>query len=143
MSSQNGSSESAGAIRLTPTMFGCGILVISFFLPWLSILGVNISGVNLHEVWGPGQFTWLIPVIAGGALISAFMGKRDGVLAQIAGGIPFIFLAVGLNQIGPDLMKGLEIGGWGTLLSGLFLLCVAPRLKKGSGAKPIEPPPLQ
>ena len=98
-------------------------------------MGLNVAGFDLHKVWGPGRFVWTIPATALGATILGVMGRKNIALAQIAGGIPLVFFVVALYRYGGDLFSGLSFGGYLTLLSGIFLLCVAPRIgKKGDSA---------
>jgi len=61
-------------------------------------------------------------------MVLGFAGKRHVELAQIAGGLPLIGLAVALYQNGRELFQVLLVGGYATLISGVFLLVVVPRL---------------
>jgi hypothetical protein len=130
-SSDHTSSSGASA---SPVMIGCLVLIVSFFLPWVSILGKTAAGYELQQIWEPGPFLWAIPSLAAIAMAIGFTGKRNVEVAQVAGGIPFVFLGVALFEFGGDVMNALSIGAYGTLISGVFLLCVAPRLVKNEAA---------
>lgn len=86
-------------------------------------------------MWKPGSYLWAIPAIAAIAAALEFSGKRSVEVAQVAGGLPLVFFAVALYQFGSDVINALSIGAYGTLLSGIFLLCVVPRMAKKKCAR--------
>ncbi len=125
----NPPNDSVSASRVSPATVGCIVLVVAFFLPWIKFLGSNVGGHQLHNLWNAGPYVWAIPGLAVIAIAIGLSGKDNTKLAQVAGSVPFIFLAFALYRFGADLMKHLLIGGYLTLIAGLFLLLVAPRLK--------------
>lgn len=120
----------------SPVTIGCIVLIVSFFLPWISILGAGVGGYEIHQLSSHWMWLWSIPVAGVAALVLGFAGKRNIEVAQIAGGLPLVGLAVALYQNGLDLIRALQIGAWATLGSGLFLLCIAPRLRRKAAAQP-------
>ncbi len=129
----NPPNDSVSASRVSPASVGCIVLVVAFFLPWIKFLGVNVGGHQLHEIWNAGPYVWAIPALAVIAIATGLSGKDNTRLAQLAGGVPFVFLAVALYRFGEDLLKHLLVGGYLTLLAGFFLLSIAPRLKSTNG----------
>jgi len=91
-------------------------------------LGANLAGFELHKIWSLGRFAWAIPVAAASAAVLGLLGRPNVQIAQLAGGLPLVFLAVALYQFGGDVFSALSFGGYVALLSGLFLLCVVPRM---------------
>lgn len=128
MTAQTTNSDSGAAIRVSPVTAGSIVLLISFFLPWISILGVGVAGYQLYEMWKPGAYLFVIPALAVGALALGFSGHKNMAIGQLAGGAPFVFLAIVLYESGSAFLESIAIGGYLTLASGGFLLCVAPRL---------------
>lgn len=124
------STDSAARLRASPATIGNVILVAAFFFPWINIFGMGLGGYELHKVWKAGPYLWLIPFAAIIAIILEAQGRRAQPLAQVAGGIPLVFLALALYQSGADLFKTLQFGGYLTIITGFFLLCVLPRLGK-------------
>lgn len=127
--------ESTVSIKASPATIGCFILLISFFLPWIRFLGTGVAGYEVGKLSSSWQWLWAIPVLSGIAIMLGLSGKRHVEVAQVAGGLPLIGLAVALYQNGTDLFSALLIGAWTTLLSGVFLLCVAPRLGRKAAAQ--------
>lgn len=130
MNPNTNTADSGTAIKVSPATAGSFILLVSFFLPWIKFFGSNLAGFELREIWKPGPYLWSIPVTAAVAIVIGLSGRKNVGVAQLAGGLPLVFLSVALYQFGADLFKGIAIGGWLTLISGTFLLCVAPRIGK-------------
>ena len=128
MSQQSTQAPSSAAVSVSPATIGSFVLFVAFFLPWINLLGVNLAGFDLHKIWEPGRFAWVIPVAALGAVVLGLVRRPNVALAQLAGGLPFIFLALALFRYGGELFQIVSIGGYVMLLSGFFLLCVVPRL---------------
>ena len=122
--------DTGTTIKVSPATAGSVILLVSFFLPWVNIMGGSVAGYQLRQIWAPGPYLWSIPALAAIAIAMGMAGRNNIAIAQSAGGLPLVFLAVALYQFGGDLFKGVAIGGWLTLISGVFLLSVAPRFRK-------------
>jgi hypothetical protein len=91
-------------------------------------MGATVAGNELHKIWGIGQYLWAIPAAAVIAALLGFTGRKNMEMGQLAGGLPLVFLAIALYKFGEGLFKGLLFGSYLTLATGVFLLCVAPRL---------------
>lgn len=126
----NSTSPESTAIKVSPATVGSFVLLVSFFLPWLGMLGESVAGFELHKIWVHGSYLWAIPAAAALAITLGAAGHRNMEVAQIAGGLPLVFLSLALYQFGSDLFKAITVGGYLTLVSGVFLLCVAPRLSR-------------
>ena len=131
--------ESTVSVKVSPATIGCLILLVSFLLPWISFLGTSVPGYQIGKLSSNWLWLWAIPVASGIAIILGLSGKRHIEIAQIAGGLPLVGLAIALYQNGKDLFPALLIGAWATLISGVFLLCVAPRLARKVAAQAPAP----
>ncbi|MFG1496634.1 hypothetical protein ABMA57_08370 [Saccharospirillum sp. HFRX-1] len=119
------------------------ILVIAFFLPWINIGGfLSFSGYEIVELsQGLNQFAalgnqsgspdpslyffylvYLIPIFAVLTVILNAYQKNSRVAAIVAGVVPFLFLVYGFTQGGSDIIQGMAIGSWLTLLAATALL---------------------
>lgn len=113
----------------TASVVGSLLLIVSFFLPWIQFLGIDFAGYEIPKLSDSWMWLWAIPVLSGVATLLGFAGKRHVAIAQFAGGLTLIALVVSILQNGSDIFSIIRVGGWGALLSGLFLLCIAPRIK--------------
>lgn len=138
MNPESSTSDSGTAIKASPASVGSFVLLVSYFLPWLSFLGGSVAGYDLHKLWKPGEFAFAIPLLAVCAVGAEMTGhKKIGTtVGQIAGGVPLVLLSVALYQFGADLFNGISVGGWLTLISGFFVLCIAPRIGKPDASEP-------
>jgi hypothetical protein len=109
------------------------IVCASFFMPWVSFLGANMSGLDIQKNFTSYKLVWLLPTLAIITFLLNIVGVRDNVVRRIAGLCPFIILAYALNQMGSDLFKIVMIGGWLALIGGAMLICIP------NGRKPVNP----
>jgi hypothetical protein len=116
-------------------LIGIAAIVVcaSFFLPWVTFLGANMSGLDIQKNFTSYKLVWLVPTLAVITLVLNFAGVRDNVVRRIAGLCPFVILAYALNQMGSDLFKIIMIGGWLALIGGVALICIP------NGCKPANP----
>lgn len=103
-------------------------MILFFFTPWAQLLGVSVSGYDLQKLGSYGNFAWLIPVSSGITIVAGLYGKSQTELAQLTGALPILGLVYGLVKVGSDLFHILAIGAYLTLLTGLALLFVTPRI---------------
>jgi hypothetical protein len=104
-------------------------LCISFFMPWVNILGANVSGMDIQKNFSSYRLVWLVPVLALITLLLAIAGQNTNVIRRIAGICPFIILAYALSQMGSDLFQAVGAGGWLALIGGVALICI-PNARK-------------
>ena len=97
-------------------------LIVSFFLPWVQVLGIGASGYNFSQLGSYGNLTWLIPISAGITLLLGLNGRDAKPLQWVTGLMPWALLAYALVEIGSDLFQGLAIGAYLSLLSGALLI---------------------
>ena len=104
-------------------------LGICFFLPWVNILGGNISGFDLQKA-GEGQLLlWSIPIFC---LITIFAGltKRSQQIAgQLSGTLPFVVGVYWYMNLGKDMFQILTFGAYLSLAFGAALLVLSRKSK--------------
>jgi len=116
------------SVKVSPAVIGCFILLVSFFLPWITFLGRAVPGYQIDKLSSDWRWLWAIPSLSAIVIALGLSGKRHIEIAQIAGGLPLVGLAIALYQNGKALFPALLVGAWLTLISGAFLCCIAPRL---------------
>lgn len=104
-------------------------LLACFFLPWISFLFGKVSGFDFTKSGGLYLSLWAIPVFCILTFFAGVTKTSQQNAAIFTGLLPFVALAVGLADIGPELFKVLEIGGYGSLIFGLLLVILPSRLK--------------
>jgi hypothetical protein len=132
ISNQNSSSGavSQGISRTSAILMLCAFgLVMSFFLPWVTLLGNSRSGFDVQKAAEGLQVHWLIPGLATLAVIAAFNGRGQRLPALLAGAMPFLAAAFWFNEVGPDLLKLLGYGAYLSLGFGAALILIAWRVK--------------
>src|SRR5947209_17283291 len=119
---QTQSSEAAPAASTSPSTSAisqgiglcAGIVSVSFFLPWINIIGLKPSGFDFVQKSGSASILlWAIPFFGIVALIAA-MAKSSGVrtAGQLAGVVPLFVLGYGFYDSGVDLLKVLDLGAY-------------------------------
>jgi hypothetical protein len=92
---------------------GAGAVVVGAFLPWVSVLGRSVLGIQAD-----GVFTLVLAAIGGGGAYYFDWNKRAMLVAAVAGGLVTLislidltgFAAIGLYL---TLAGGLALGGGG------------------------------
>ncbi len=102
-------------------------LTVCFFLPWLRIFFVKLSGFDYQRLSDEGKSFWLMPILCVATLVAGFTGRSQKVVGQLAGLTPFAILVYGLIKLGSDLIKALEPGGWLALVLGAALFILTRR----------------
>jgi len=100
-------------------------LIISFFLPWIQILGGGPSGLDFTKIGGIYTLLWLLPIVAFFAVIGGLSGKQYQTPGQLAAAITLSILCYALYHIGPDLFKALGIGGWVSIATSVILIVIS------------------
>ncbi len=115
-------------------------LLAAFFLPWVQIFGVGLSGYNFGQVGSYGNYAWVVPILAAATILRSFTGGNNRGIGAIAGIVPLGAILYGLISLGgeggPDAAKGivniaeqvLSIGGWLTIIFafGIIIAAFAP-----------------
>jgi hypothetical protein len=105
------------------------ILGASFFMPWATFWGGNISGLEIQKNVDSYKLVWLLPACAAITLLLNVAGAQSAIVRRIAGLIPFAILAYSLNKLGSDLFQILSWGGWVALAAGIVLIIVPSPVK--------------
>jgi len=100
------------------------VLAASFFMPWMTFFGANITGLDIQKNFPSYKLVWLLPAGAAITLVLAMAGKATAWDRRIAGTVPFAILAYSLNKFGSDLFRLLSWGGWVALAAGIVLVIV-------------------
>ena len=114
------------------------ILVIAFFLPWVSLDFISLSGFNLAGIGGASFLLWAIPLLSIGVLVSKFMDldewfrlwfhlpnrkKISTYLPHASGAVPLFYVLSSRFQEGQISYEGAGIGIYLTFVaSGVMLL---------------------
>jgi hypothetical protein len=106
------------------TSLAAAVLLASFFTPWATFFGGNISGLDIQKNFESYKLVWLLPACAGVTLALNLAGAPTGLVRRIAGAVPFALLAYSLNKFGSDLFQILSWGGWLALAAGIVLIVV-------------------
>jgi len=106
------------------TSAAAAVLLASFFAPWATFLGGNISGLDIQKNFESYKFVWLVPAIAGVALVLNMAGLRTATVRRAAGGVPVAILIYSLNKFGSDFFQLMAWGGWLALAAGIVLIVV-------------------
>ncbi len=121
------------------TVIGNGLLVISFFMPWISAIGwfsLSVSGYELTKLPSEGLeklfgiIVWLVPIAGGVAeyltLTKNTNAKKITNIAFVVAIIVWVwFLINGISDIGlGNLFKAMGIGLY-VMLAGIICLAIA------------------
>lgn len=111
------------AIACAISLFTC------FFLPWLRILIVQLSGAMLARYGGYYTLLWLMPLFCLFTIIACLVKNGERSAAQVAGLSPFVALTFAVYDSGRQITQTFEVGAWASLLFGLILFLLGCRLK--------------
>lgn len=117
---------------LSPISICAALLTFSFFLPWVSIKGINASGYQISELaqllnLPMASFVWLVPASGVILLLASIYRRAINSLAILAGIISlggFIFLCAALYENGfgdYEYVSALGMGAWIMLVLGALL----------------------
>lgn len=108
------------------TLCALGVL-LSFFLPWITLLGANISGYQFQGLFGGrALLLWSIPIFSIITIFATATNRNPRNAAQLAGALPFAVLGYGLYNVGQDIFQALGFGAYLGLVAGLALI-ILPR----------------
>jgi hypothetical protein len=112
-------------------------MLAAFFMPWIQLFGVGMSGYNLGRLGSFGNYAWAIPILAGATILLTFSGINNRGIGALAGAFPLGALAYGLIRLsneGPpgaiqDALKMaqhvLSIGLYLTIIFSVAIIIVA------------------
>jgi hypothetical protein len=122
--------KESGSLSISHLISFCAIgLGICFFLPWFSFLFVKPSGFDFAKDGGVYLLLWILPFFCVLTFFAGVTKTSQRNAAIFTGILPFVILGIGCTNLGADLLKALEIGGYGGLGFGLALIvlpCLEP-----------------
>lgn len=86
----NAAAAAQSSLSITPISICAAGLLVSFFMPWIKVFFVSVSGADIAKAAGEfdigsGQFLWLIPVMAIVTLVAGLIKKGQNGLAILSG----------------------------------------------------------
>lgn len=132
-------------------VFSCGLMA-GFFMPWLQIFGVGVSGYQIGRFGSYGNYTWIIPVLAGVTILMSLARMPNRGIGALTGLVPIGALGYALARIAEQSRpRGTEqifeiaqhvfsVGGYVTLACSVGLLLAAITSPAPVGA-PVIPQP--
>jgi pSer/pThr/pTyr-binding forkhead associated (FHA) protein len=118
------------------TICAAGLLA-AFFLPWVQLFGVGVSGYDLGKLGSYGNYAWIIPILAGAAILVSISGASNRGIGALAGIVPLAAIGYGLLRLsrdgGIDATRGvlelaghvLSIGAWLTIILSISIIVAA------------------
>lgn len=106
-----------------------------FFLPWIKILGVGVSGFQIQKLGQDGLIFWLIPVMSSIAVLAGMIGKSQKDAAMLAGITPFgivIYFCIQAGNNYQQIIDALGAGAWVALVIGFLMIVLSFNLKNAN-----------
>ena len=101
-------------------------LIVAFFLPWVSMGFLSVSGYDLAATGGAATLVFLLPLLAIAVLANDSMNFLDAdkskYLTYATGGIPIIYIVARLIDLGGDFFSGASIGIYLTLIASIAMI---------------------
>jgi hypothetical protein len=104
-------------------------LGVSFFLPWASIFGGNISGFDLQKAGGEQRLLWAIPIFCAITIFAGVTKRSQQIIAQLTGVLPYVVGVYWYIRLKDDFFHVLTFGAYLSLIFGAALL-ILPRSQK-------------
>jgi len=105
-------------------LFGLALFVL-FFLPWLSVLGVPVSGFQMAKTGGDGRLFCLVPLGALWAIFADIKGRNIRIAKLVAGIIPLLLFADAYQDLGKSIWDLMQ-PAWFGILGVSFVLILLP-----------------
>jgi hypothetical protein len=105
-------------------------LGICFFLPWFNMLFARPSGYDLTKAGDAYLLLWMLPLFCVLTFFAGVTKTSQKNAAYFTGILPFAIVTVGCFNLGTDLLKALEFGGYASLGFGLALIVLSLGLKQ-------------
>jgi hypothetical protein len=77
-------------------------MLAAFFMPWLQLFGIGMSGYNLGTLGSYGNYAWAIPILAGGTILLSFAGVNNRPLGAFTGIVPLGALGYALARLSSE-----------------------------------------
>jgi hypothetical protein len=101
-------------------------LIVAFFLPWVSMGFISVSGYKMATLGGAATLMFLIPLLAIAVLANDSMNFLDAdkskYLTYATAGIPIIYIVGRLIDLGGDFFSGASIGIYLTLIASIAMI---------------------
>jgi len=104
-------------------------LGVSFFLPWVNILGGNVSGFDLQKLGNEQRLLWLIPIFCAITFFAGVTKRSQKIAGQLTGALPFAVGVYWYTKLGSDMFHVLTFGAFLSLAFGAALF-ILPRKSK-------------
>tara|TARA_X000001036_G_scaffold141329_4_gene134161 strand:- start:1963 stop:2337 length:375 start_codon:yes stop_codon:yes gene_type:complete len=104
------------------------VMIIAFFLPWVSMGIFSISGLKASTLGGGAFMLFLIPLFSVGVLASDAMKLDENMskyLTYGAGLVPLGYVLSRLFSMGSDFFTAAAVGIYLTLLASVAMLLAA------------------
>lgn len=101
-------------------------LGVSFFLPWVNILGGTVSGFDLQKLGDQQRLLWLIPIFCAITIFAGMTKRSQKIAGQLTGALPFAVGAYWYYKLGSDMFHILTFGAYLSLAFGAVLF-ILPR----------------
>lgn len=106
------------------------VLLVAFFLPWLNLGLVSVSGVGIIKL---NFIVLFIPLLAVAVIVTDIMGSETASkwLSYAAGLVPFVWIILRIPFMGGDVFfAAAGIGIYLTLLASILMLLGAFKIIK-------------
>ncbi len=131
-----------------PVLFCAFGLLAAFFMPWVQLFGVGVSGYNLANLGSYGNYAWIIPILAGGTVLLTFSGVDNRPIGAVTGIVPlgavaYVWILLLSNNSGSDRAEGalvdvaqhaVSIGVYLTIILSVAIIIAASRNSSIAGA---------
>ena len=104
-------------------------LGVSFFLPWVNILGGNVSGFDLQKLGNEQRLLWIIPIFCAITFFAGVTKRSQKIAGQLTGALPFAVGVYWYTKLGSDMFHVLTFGAFLSLAFGAALF-ILPRKSK-------------
>ena len=104
-------------------------LGVSFFLPWVQIIGANISGFDLQKMGDQERLLWIIPICCAITIFANITKRSKEFARQFTGVLPFLVGGYWYFKLGNDMFQLLTYGAYLSLAFGAAMLILSRKLK--------------
>jgi hypothetical protein len=109
---------------------GAALALGSFFLPWVTFLGTELTGAALQKHFPSYRLIWVMPLLAAITFLFNLARVQLEPIRRLAGLCPFVILAVAMSRLGPEIIEELKYGAWIGLIAGLLLTFIPAKPKQ-------------